>query len=62
MLQKNPLLIFSRPLTYYGSPQNFQEEFDEIEEQETILHLGLETDLLFPFQQDIGLFLHWYDF
>lgn len=61
MLQKNPLLIFSRPLTYFGSPHNFQDEVEEIEEQETFLQLGLETDLQFSFHQDIGLFLLWFE-
>ena len=59
MLHKNPLLVFSRPLTYFGSSQPFQDEIDEIENEDDLLRLGLEINLLSPFQQHIGLFLHW---
>ncbi len=61
MLQKNPLLVFSRPLTYFGSSQPFQDEVDDVDTQYDLMRLGLETDLLSPFQQSIGLFLHWSD-
>lgn len=62
MFQKNPLLIFSRPVTYFGSPQDFEMEIEEIENGKDLLQLGLETDLLYPLQQRIGLFILWSDF
>ncbi|HSX26671.1 MAG TPA: hypothetical protein VLE89_06665 [Chlamydiales bacterium] len=61
MQQENPPLIFSQPLTFYGSQQNFEDEIDEIEDEKDFLRFGLQTHLLFPFQQNIGLFLHWSD-
>lgn len=62
MQHKNPAVIFSRPLTYFGSPQNFEDAIDEIENEQDFLRLGLESDLFYPFQQNIGLFLLWSDF
>ncbi len=62
MQQKNPLLIFSRPVTFFGSHQNFEDEIEEIDNGNDLLRLGLQTDLLFPLQQNIGLFIQWSDF
>jgi hypothetical protein len=59
MRQKNHLLIFSRPLTFFGTSQNLDEEIDDMEEQKDFLRLGLEANLLLPFQFNIGLFLYW---
>ena len=61
MQHKNPVLVFSRPLTYFGTQQTVEDAIDEIETEQDFLRLGLETDLLFPFQQNIGLFIHWSD-
>lgn len=63
MMEKIPMIIFSRPLTYFGSPQNIEKELDEFDEEEIeFMRFGPEMDLLYPFQQNIGLFIHWSDF
>ena len=62
MNSKAPLLIFSRPITYFGTSQNWESEIDNIESGTDLFRIGLENDLLFPFQQSIGLFLYWSDF
>lgn len=59
MQSKVPLLIFSRPITYFGVSQNGEPDIDDIECGADLFRIGLENDLLFPFQQNIGLFLHW---
>lgn len=59
MQAKVPLVIFSRPITYFGVSQNWEMEIDDIECGADLFRIGLENDLLFPFQQNIGLFLHW---
>lgn len=62
MQSKVPLVIFSRPITYFGASQNWEAEIDDIEFGSDLVRIGLENDLLFPFQQNIGLFLHWSEF
>jgi hypothetical protein len=60
MPTKAPLLVFSRPITYFGaSQQHWENEIDDIECGADLFRIGLENDLLFPFQQHIGLFLYW---
>lgn len=59
MQSRVPLVIFSRPITYFGVSQNWETEIDDIQNGTDLFRIGLENDLLFPFQQNIGLFLHW---
>lgn len=63
MQPKVPLVLFSKPITYFGaSEQHWDVEIDDIECGADLFRIGLENDLLFPFQQNIGLFLHWSEF
>ncbi|HLB53033.1 MAG: hypothetical protein A3E80_02500 [Chlamydiae bacterium RIFCSPHIGHO2_12_FULL_49_9] len=61
MLQKNPLLIFSRPLTYFGSYEQVESEIagEELHFAD-FWQMTLDSDFIFPVQ-NIGLFIHWSD-
>lgn len=53
--------FFCRPMTYFGSYPNVQEE--DLDEEEwnfaTSWQMSLDTDLLFSLQQKTGIFIHW---
>jgi hypothetical protein len=64
MLQDLSSNFFSRPLTFYGSCENIEEELFEDEWNEEDLfadpwRIALETELLFSLRQKIGIFIHW---
>ncbi len=59
MQSKVPLLIFFKPVIYFGTSETWETDIDDIECGADLFRVGLENDLLFPFQQNIGLFLYW---
>lgn len=62
MLQENS--FFSRPMTYFGTYQNIEED-DDMEEEEWQFtdpwQISLDSNMSNPLQQRIGLFIHWHD-
>lgn len=61
MLQEHS--FFSRPLIFFGSPQNIDEDMEEDEEWNFSdpWSLFLQTNLSTNQQRRIGLFIHWTD-
>ena len=63
MLQENS--FFSRPLTFFGSPQNIEEEENEETSEEWNFsepwRISIRSDLSIYQQPRIGLFIHWSD-
>lgn len=59
MLQQHLHLYSSQPLIYFGSAIPSESEDLEDYVDPSIVHF--EMDSIFPPQQNIGLFFHWYD-
>ena len=63
MLQENS--FFSRPMTYFGTYQNLEEDDDEFDEEEWSFadpwQISLDSNMSNLLQQRIGLFIHWQD-
>ncbi len=59
MLQQYLPLYNSQPMIYFGSSVPSYEENLEDCVDPSIVHF--EIDPMFPIQQDIGLFFHWYN-
>ncbi len=58
MLQPNSDFFFIRPMIYFGSlPEEEQEESEE----ECMFPFILEMDPNHPVQQKTGLYLHWFE-
>jgi hypothetical protein len=58
MLQRNSDLFLSRPMIYFGSSHQADEENGE---DETMQSLILEINPKCPLHQDIGLYFLWSD-
>ncbi len=62
MLQKHSSPLFCRPMTYFGTYQNVEEElFGEEIDLADPWSLALEKELMFSLRQKIGIFIHWHD-
>ena len=66
MLQQTPYLLFTRPLTFFGTFKQFEsemyqeEEFDVEEFSQQFGCIG-DANQVTAFDQKIGLFIHWFD-
>lgn len=60
MLQPNSDFFFGRPMTYYGSFEDTEDE-TESEEASEWTPFFLEMNSNNPIQQSIGLYLHWFE-
>lgn len=62
MMQENS--FFSRPMTYFGTYENIEED-EEGEEEEWNFgepwRMVLDPNTSFLLEQRIGLFIHWHD-
>lgn len=62
MMQENS--FFSRPMTYFGTYENIEED-NEAEEEEWNFaepwRMVLDPNTSFLLEQRIGLFIHWHD-
>ncbi len=59
MIQQDPYFFFSRPMTYYGSFQQLEDDIDSEEELMDPAPFILNLYAKHPEEQTIGLFLHW---
>jgi hypothetical protein len=59
MIQQDPYFFFSRPMTYYGSFQQLEDEIDQDEESTDPSSFILNVYMKHPEEQTIGLYLHW---
>ena len=58
MIQQDPYFFFTRPMTYYGSFQQLEDEFYINESIPFILDLHIKH----PAQQTTGIYLHWLEY
>lgn len=62
MMQENS--FFSRPMTYFGTYENIEEESDDEDEGWNCTEdwrMILDPNTSFLLEQRIGLFIHWHD-
>jgi hypothetical protein len=62
MMQENS--FFSRPMTYFGTYENIEEESDDEDEGWNFTEdwrMILDPNTPFLLEQRIGLFIHWHD-
>lgn len=61
MLQQHPHFFLSQPMIYFGANESSDsdESIEEIEENP--FEIQFSVDPFVSTQQNIGLFIHWYD-
>lgn len=63
MFHKNSEFFFSKPLTFFGSFEQFDEESEDGEEiSDTCFPCVLDIHPQHPAKQTTGLYLHWLEF
>ena len=58
MLQQIPHFLLSRPLTYFGTWQQFAQEDENFSDEEVFELFGFKTEEI---KTPTGLFIHWFD-
>ena len=67
MLQQTPYLLLTRPLTFFGTFEQFEqemyqeEEFFDVDEFSQQFGCLADANQVRAFDQKIGLFIHWFD-
>lgn len=64
MLQQDPYFLFSRPIAYFGSFQQLEEECEIDQESSSwniSVPLGIQINTTHPTHQTTGVYLHWFD-